>query len=434
MKKNLKIILFFLLALLAAILINYTEYNNPVLIPIVGILGVYLLLSYRWLAYYIMILTVFIPNYAVIGPFRIAGSDATVLLIFVFWLLASVVNKKKIKIPSFYVFTLIFLMALIASLSGALNMENSIKEIGQYLFFTTVYLFVIYNNLTSKHLIKNLLRAAVYGAFILAVFAVLYFLMGNVNGLYNLGFHKNALGGLMALSFPLAFMNARANPSLHHFFIMATIGGALVVSLSRGAWFGAAAGVLIVELLYYRRDLLRNVGLAALSLVFATLMMPSVFVQSAASSHTLNIRKEQWEISKKGFLQNPLTGIGYANFLELSRENVEYEYFQHEDPHNIVFRIAAETGLIGLICFFVLFATLYSYCFKTIKQESEKEMRWYKIGIFAALIAYLGHGLFDVFWVRGTGSYFWILVSLMVLLKEQDGFLLTEDNVKNEIS
>ncbi len=432
MKKKLRIIFVFLLALVAAVAINYTQYNNPVLLPAVAVLAVYLLLRYRGLAYYIMILAIFIPNYAMIGPFRIAGSDATVLLIFIFWLLSSILNKKKIKFPNFYVFILIFLMALVASLSAALKMDNAIKEIGQYLFFTTIYLIVIYNNITSKILIKNLLRTAVYGAFVLAVFAVLYFLMGNINGLYNLGFHKNALGGLMALSFPLAFMNSRANPSLYHFFMMATIGGALVVSLSRGAWFGAALGVLIVELLYYRRDLLRNLALAFLALSVAIIVMPSTFVQSAASLHTLDFRKEQWEISKKGFLESPLTGIGYANFLELSKKHVEYEYYQHEDPHNIAFRIAAETGIIGLICFFVLFAAIYAYCFKTIKQEADAELRWYEIGMFASLIAYLGHGFFDVFWVRGTGSYFWLLVSFIVLLKERGAFL-TDGKNKNEI-
>lgn len=134
MNKKLKTLLIIGLPLLAAIVINYTNYNNPVLLPVVALLSFYVLLRYKNLIYFLMILAVFIPNYATLGSFRIAGSDALVFLVFVFWLLSALISKQKIKMPKFYAYILLFLMALVASLSAALNIQNSLKEIAQYLF------------------------------------------------------------------------------------------------------------------------------------------------------------------------------------------------------------------------------------------------------------------------------------------------------------
>ena len=62
---------------------------------------------------------------------------------------------------------------------------------------------------------------------------------------------------------------------------------------------------------------------------------------------------------------------------------------------------------------------IYRTCYQAIKREGDLQMKWWLTGLWASLIAYLVHGMFDVFWVRGTGSYFWIFVSLVVLLKEK---------------
>lgn len=209
--------------------------------------------------------------------------------------------------------------------------------------------------------------------------------------------------------------------------MMVIIAGGLGVSLSRGAWLGAATGVMIMEMIYHRRHLLQNFVIVAIGILFVFSVMPHQFKSSATSTHTLDIRKEQWDIARYGFIKNPITGIGYANFLELSSSFDKAR--QHDDPHNIVMRFAAEIGIIGLLAFFTLFTAIYYYAAKTINSElADKELRWFEIGIFASLIAYLIHGMFDVFWVRGTGSFFWILVSIMVLLHERKDYLEANKN------
>jgi O-antigen ligase len=384
-------------------------------------------IKYPELLLYLMIIAIFLPFSIKIGLIRLALSDILALLAFTTWSFKALMLRKDIYIPRFFIFTTIFLISTILSIYSTLNITNSLKEIAQFLQFTFIYIITINNVINNNNLIKNLLKTAVYSAFVIASLAIMYFLMGNVDGLYNLGFHKNALGSLMALSFPLALMNSRNYKSLNHFIMMVIIAGGLGVSLSRGAWLGAATGVMIMEMIYHRRHLLQNFVIVAIGILFVFSVMPHQFKSSATSTHTLDIRKEQWDIARYGFIKNPITGIGYANFLELSSSFDKAR--QHDDPHNIVMRFAAEIGIIGLLAFFTLFTAIYYYAAKTINSElADKELRWFEIGIFASLIAYLIHGMFDVFWVRGTGSFFWILVSIMVLLHERKDYLEANKN------
>jgi len=414
--KKILLLMIPLVSALAATLFNLTD-PRYLLVILAGLLGLYLVFETPIDFLYIMMGCIFLPYSMAISGVRVASADFIIALCLITWLIKSLLLRKPIYIAHFFLFIIIFLLTLLISIFSAIDMRNSIKEILQFIQLTLCYIFVFSNIIKSTKQIKILLAISVYSAFILASFAVVYFLMGNIQGVYNLGFHKNALGSLMALSFPIAMMHSRMNRSAYNFLIMLTIAGGLGVSLSRGAWLGAATGILLMEVFYHKKDLVKNLAIAITCILFAFSVMPSQFKDSAVSSHTLSQRQEQWEIAKTGFQRSPLTGIGYANFLNLSKSISTYR--AHDDPHNIALRIAAELGIVGLASFTLLFGAIYYYCFTTIKQEKDPQLRWYEIGLWASLIAYLIHGMFDVFWVRGTGSYFWIFVSIIVLLKER---------------
>lgn len=416
-QKNKKLLLLIpLISALAAALANITNPLNLILI-VAGILTFYIVSEATASLLNIIIVCIFIPYFVVIQGLHITSSDFIMFICFIVWLFKALVLRKNIYIPKFYIFLGLFLASLLISLFSAINMATGIKEILQFIQMTITYTMVINNLITSTDQIKTILRLSVYSAFVIATFAIMYFLMGNVQGLYNLGFHKNAIGSLMALSFPIALINSRTRPSMYNFIIMLVIGGGLGVSLSRGAWVGAFCGVMLMEILYHKKDLLRNILASVILILFAFSVMPTQFKESAVSSHTLTFRQEQWEIAKIGFRRHPWTGVGYANFSTLSQTLSQYR--PHEDPHNVAFRFAAELGIVGLAAFTILFIVIYYYCYAVIKKETDQELRWFEIGLWASLIAYLIHGMFDIFWVRGTGSYFWIFVSLIILLKEQ---------------
>jgi O-antigen ligase len=383
-KKILLLIVPFISAI-AAVLFNLTDPRYLILI-MGGLLGFYLVLEMPANFLYIMMACIFLPYSVMIGGVFVASSDFIIALCLGTWLIKSLLLKKPIYLPRFYLFIIVFLLSLIVSIFSAIDMRNSIKEILQYIQLTLCYILVFSNIIKSTKQIKLLLAIGVYCAFILASFAAIYFLMGNVQGVYNLGFHKNALGSLMALSFPIALMHSRTNRSAYNFIVMLTIAGGLGVSLSRGAWLGSAIGILLMEFLYHKKDLAKNLIIVGVCILFAFSVMPTQFKESAVSSHTLSQREEQCNIAKAGFRRSPITGIGYANFLNLSKTFISYH--AHDDPHNIALRIAAETGTIGLAAFALLFGAIYYYCFKTIQAEKDPQLRWYEIGLWASLIAY----------------------------------------------
>jgi O-antigen ligase len=310
----------------------------------------------------------------------------------------------------------IFLIGVIASLFSAIDVGNSIKEIIQFLQLSILFTVLLYNNIKQEKTINAILSGIVFGASVLALSATYLFFKHGPEGVYALGFHKNALGSFMAVSLPLAIAQFRQRPKLWRLVLIICVAAGLIASYSRGAWVGAFSGLVMVESLYQKRNLIWVIIFGAVILLLYPLI-PTKLTRIVADPHTLELREEQWSIAESGFNRHILTGVGYANFLLLSQErNILH---QHEDPHNILLRLAAETGLTGLTAFIILFAGIYGYCYQAVKQEQDLRLQFWERGIFASLVAYLVHGMFDVFWVRGTGSLFWILVGIIVVLYER---------------
>ncbi len=432
-KKFWFIFLLIVASLILAWFVNYLP-DRSVIIILGEVTFVYLLLIKTEYLYYVMMAVTFLPFYAVFGGYHVNIVDTLITACFLVWLVKALMLKWPIRFPRFFLYTIIFLMGIIPSVYAALNVDTSVKEILQYIQLSLLYIIVFFNGIKGVKQIKNMLRIILYSCAVLATFAIIYYLMGSVAALYALGFHKNAMGSFMAICFPLAMINSRKSRTFYDFLVLALISGGLIVSLSRGAWVGAFSSVLITEFIYDKKNFLRNVVIFGLVLFAALLVMPSQFKQQATQSKTINFRKEQWHIAQAGFAQHPLLGVGYGNFLYLSMKMVKVDYERHFDPHNIVLRLAAETGIFGLLGFFILFINIYRYCFQTIGRETDPDLRLWEIGMLGSLIAYLGHGLFDVFWVRGTGSLFWIILSFIVLLTERRKNLKEDPDVQQAIA
>lgn len=363
-----------------------------------------------------LIISVFVPLTVQIGPVLLALVDFLLLGILGAWLIRALFLRQTIRIPQFYFFVGIFLIGISTSLFSAIDTRNSLKEIVQFLQLSILFTVLLYNNIKQEKTISILLSAVVFGASILALCATYLFIKHGPEGVYALGFHKNALGSFMAVSLPLAIAQFRQRTSWWRFLLMVCVTCGLLASYSRGAWVGAFTGLVTVEMLFQKRNLLWLVFLGAVILLLYPAIPPKI-TSKVTNKHTLEMRQEQWAIAESGFNRHILTGVGYANFLLLSQEhNVLH---QHEDPHNIFLRLAAETGLIGLGTFIVLFSGIYFYCYQIIKKERVLRLQIWERGLFASLIAYLVHGMFDVFWVRGTGSLFWILVGIVIVLYER---------------
>jgi O-antigen ligase len=347
-------------------------------------------------------------------------ADAMTLFLCALWLISSAISQKKIKLPSIFIPNLIFLFTIILSLLNTDSTVIIIKEIMQYCVFAFVYPLFFFNNVHTKFQIKTILNILCFGTGALGFISFIGFLITHQSGLYLFGFHKNALGSLLVITIPFLFMRFYfLRDKLWGIALVCTSLG-LLCTLSRGAWVGGICGIMLVILLLKQFRLALNfAAIAVICLVMFIMFMPNKVLDDTTSSHTMNIRQLYWSMSISGFQEKPWTGWGYSRFIDIVNKYAVQNDELTGDPHNIIMRFLSEIGIIGTSAF--LFFVFFIY-FKTIKSVKFLDIntKGMIIGLLGCLTAYFVHGLFDVFWVRGTGALFWIILSLLFVLTEKE--------------
>jgi O-antigen ligase len=150
---------------------------------------------------------------------------------------------------------------------------------------------------------------------------------------------------------------------------LAFLTGMLIMSGSRAAWLGAAAGGIVfiglviwaqsgLPLAAWRRrigahSLRARVGLglaALLALAGLWLAVKGISAQATHYTHApFSDRLAIWGAALAGFAQRPLTGVGPFRFAYALMRYVSVPPEQpHPHAHNLVLQIMAEDGLIGL--------------------------------------------------------------------------------------
>ena len=242
------------------------------------------------------------------------------------------------------------------------------------------------------------------------------------------GFFANSgdFGLAMCVVWPIAVMLlfAKAGKSLR-LFLLACSGVFLVAILvcgSRGAVVGAACSVLAGIMM--SRKKLAVILMALLLLPGIVYILPGASkarFQSALrpeGDRTATERMQLWRAGLMMFRDNPIVGVGIANFGPTRLE----KYAQPGDttygfvPHSIYIEVLSELGLAGMIPFLalvVLFFRLNARSRKILLALGDERRRSYEyclsLGLDLALIGYLTSGAFiAVFYY----PHLWILLGL----------------------
>jgi putative inorganic carbon (HCO3(-)) transporter len=198
----------------------------------------------------------------------------------------------------------------------------------------------------------------------------------------------------------------------------------LYLSFSRGAWLGAAAAIGTVIAFAPKRlwiglalGAAALIGLVALS--SAGLLPSSVSERLADASTLLEIRdvrgvaindanyalierQAHWQAALNMLTEHPWTGVGFSNYQPLYEQ---YRLLNWPMPlghaHNIYLNVAAETGLIGLGLYLLLWIVIFVLTFRTIRRAQGFD-RALAVGLMGAWV-YLGtHMLVDNLYVNNT--------------------------------
>lgn len=153
----------------------------------------------------------------------------------------------------------------------------------------------------------------------------------------------------------------------------------ILVTQSRGGWFGLAAGLLTLAV--HQRSRLAAWGAWARRFWPVAVPMGAIAIiwQIVRPDHS--IRLEFWIVAAAAFVARPLVGIGPGTF------GIVWSYlystgFQAMHAHSIIFTTIAEQGIVGLFALAVVAVAVM-------------RASWRDAGLLAAVVAFSAHSLVD---------------------------------------
>jgi putative inorganic carbon (HCO3(-)) transporter len=409
-----------------------------------------------------------------ISGFTVGAAEALVGLVLAAWL-ARMVAAREIKTthPPLLLPLLIFLGAILLSLTGALSLRYSFKEILKWLEVLGIYLFVV--NVIEREQAKVvvlLVLLAGIGQALLGFYQFLgrvgpqaFVVLGRFVRAYGTFEQPNPYGGYLGLVLPLAYgvllgtrtfgirqfvnswvrhesTNLRVTDFLLALLGLATMGAALIMSWSRGAWLGFAAALILMNLAHSRRAaaLFALLCLLAVSLLLlgSFQALPQTMIQRLTdflpylrifdvrgvkltdANYAVVERMAHWQAAWGMFSDRPWLGVGIGNYEPVYPA---YSLPGWTEPlghaHNYYLNIAAEAGLVGLAAYLVLWGAAFWQAWKVI-QVTQGYWRGVAAGILGVLTHLSVHNLFDNLHVHNMYLHVAMLLGLLFVAVKRE--------------
>ncbi len=224
----------------------------------------------------------------------------------------------------------------------------------------------------------------------------------------------NVLGGLLLMLGALAGPQLVAKrPLFPRWFTVGMVGViflALVLTFSRGAMAGLAAGLAFVALARYRRLIpyMVVIGLLFLLLPVAQGYMARFVEGVQGQDLATQMRFGEYKDALILVQRYPFFGVGFAGTPDIDI---------YLGVANVYLTIAQTMGLVGLLAFLAVLGTLFGYAFfsrQLFKADMNKDPVW--LGLHAALIGGLVAGVFDHYLFNlefhHAVTAFWLFVGL----------------------
>ena len=187
---------------------------------------------------------------------------------------------------------------------------------------------------------------------------------------------------------------------------------ALILTFSRGAMLGLAAGLGFVAVARYRR-LLPWLALAALLLLFLPITQGYIarFVEGFQGTDlATQMRFGEYKDALILIGRYPIFGVGFAGAPDID---------VYLAVASVYFTIAGRMGLLGLLAFFAVVGVVFAYASRhrrALRLDERHDALW--IGLHAALIGALVAGVFDHYLFNmdfhHAVTIFWMLLGMAV--------------------
>ena len=331
-------------------------------------------------------------------------------------------------------------MLLLISVSIYLYLMNStypqlgfegMRVVVQYL----LWFFVLNSYLTDDKKAYLITRLLVYAGGIMGIHGLIQYIMkvptpvhwtdyaegSTGTRVFSIVGSPNILGSVFILMIPLCLALVLQKgrgfaDRLVFFMLLGAMGLSLVLTLSRGAWFGAASALLVFCLAINPRWLFILGAGGGIMLFIPSVMRritymlsPQYKINSLTDGRLLRYQTG-WDM----FMQNKTKGVGLGHFggaVAMNNNHLVPDTFYMD---NYWLKTAVEMGVIGIAVFAVLIFVLLLWSIRAVKQSENYDIRLVTAGGFAGLSGVIVHNLMEnVFEVQYMVTYFWVIAALV---------------------
>jgi len=424
-----------------------------VVVGLIGCVGAgMLLLRHPWLAW---------PGIALLLPFTSAIKSGplslTDLLLagaVALWFADSVRRKSlRLQWVSLTGWVLPYLAVLLLASYAAVDLTEAVSEVVKWIEFALV-VWLVGQTLTpnqSRWLVLALLAGgAAQGLlglyqFLFRVGPDAFVLLGRFMRAAGSFHQPNPYAGYLGLTLPVAISLAlwgwqrvgmygrltvrRTVWALLYSGLAGLIGGGLLASWSRGGWLGAVAGVGVVVLLRSRRMLVATLcGLLAL-LLWGALggLSPSAIpapvadrladvpaylgvgisqiVAQPVTDENFSVieRLAHWVAAQRMWEMSPWLGVGPGNYAQVYPQVYLSRWVDAlGHAHNIYLNVLAETGLVGLTTYLLLWGGVVAWLWQAVRRNQTGTWEHaLLVGVLGVVAHLTVHHMFDNLYVQG---------------------------------
>ncbi|MBP7149847.1 MAG: O-antigen ligase family protein, partial [Acidobacteria bacterium] len=391
--------------------------------------------------------------------FVVRGLNAeTILLVFalVIWVRArQVYGPDRVSSPLAKILFLYAIVILVASVRSWMLWKVSLFDIvaaaKNHLIFMLL-LPVAFHTLREKRDQYLLVSACMLSLLLNCFQAINYSWLAFFSGALErhraqalIALQPNLLGATLAMYMPVLFVLGWYNtgPRAMRALMLVTLpcaAFAMLLTLSRGAWLGIAAGVLVIALLRARVLLILVLVMAATSQFWVPQQVADrvavtddvdedAEVADAALEGSAQMRVEQYKSMWPMMQHHPILGWGYKSF------PVVFERYgtlrRSKGAHTSYVQVGTEAGVVGLAALgLVLVGMLWAGLRAALRCE-DPFYRWLGVGIVGGTIAMAVSMITGArFEPQKVFAWFWI----MIAIAEREALLVRDKPRRSDLS
>jgi O-antigen ligase len=404
-----------------------------------------------------------------VGGVNIGVTEGLIALLIVAWLAHVMAEQVPLRWPRLTTPLLLFIGIAGLSIAGSLSagyttsLALAIKEMAKWIEFLAVMLFAV-NAVTSKqsHIVVACLLLAGVAQAALGAYQFLtgagpeFFALGRYLRAYGTFEQPNPYGGYLGLVAPLALALALVSfrPGLKDrdgssnqagipvwlkwlavgSFVAVTIG--IGMSASRGAWLAFGAAFVAVNLGQSRKGALIFVTLILLLALASALggfhLLPEGITQRLTSFLPLvgvsDVRAIEvtdanyaslerlafWQAALGMWRERPWLGIGFGNYQTVYPQfSLPKWRMALGHAHNYYLNIAAETGLLGLLAYLLLWGAAVWQTAQVMYRAKGRYAKALVLGALGVLVHIAVHNIVDNLWVHNMFIHVAIVLGLV---------------------